>query len=98
MSDDFESSIKNCNNLQQLQQAADKERTNVASSLRPAVDLLHNIFKCLELKGKAFESYEAASEEEIKEFWSVLLLIDSTLTMEDTTKKQIKKRSTYVTS
>lgn len=56
MSDEFESSIKNCNNLQQLRQAADKNRMDVASSLCPAIDLLHDIFKRLKLKDKAFEA------------------------------------------
>lgn len=35
--------------------------------------------------------YEAASDDEIQEFWSVLLLIDATLTRDDTTKKQVAK-------
>jgi hypothetical protein len=59
--------------------------------LKPAIDLLGEIFQRLQLKGKAFEVYEAATKEEIEEFWSVLLLIDSTLTIDDTTKIQIGK-------
>ena len=93
-SDDFELAIKNCNNLQQLRQACgdSEKQCNVASSLKPPVDLLDEIFQRLELKGKAFEVYEAATKEEIEEFWSVLLLIDSTLTIDDTTKNQIGKK------
>ena len=100
MSDDFESAIKNCNNLQQLRQACgdSEKQSDVSLSLKPAVDLLHEIFRRLELKGKAFEVYDAATKEEIEEFWSVLLLIDSTLTIDDTTKEQIKKKLTCVDS
>ena len=58
--------------------------------------MLNEIFQQLELKGKAFEVYKAAAKEEIEEFWSVLLLIDSTLTIDDTTKNQIKKKLIYV--
>ena len=95
VSDGFESAIQNCNNLQQLRQAANLKKEEISSSLKPAVDLLHDLFKHLELKGQPFETYKAADEDDIKEFWEVLLLIDATLTMEDTTKKLIKKIQVY---
>ena len=55
MSDEFESSIKNCNNLQQLREKCGSKRDEALGSLKPAVDLLHEVFKHLELKGKSFE-------------------------------------------
>ena len=93
MSDEFESAICNANNLQQLREAALSRKEDVASSLKPAIDLLKSIFRRLELKGEAFELYEVASDEEIYEFWSVLLLIDSTVTMDTTTKKLLKSKT-----
>lgn len=47
------------------------------------------------LKGEAFEAYEAATMEEIDEFWSVLLLIDSTLAMDDTTINVVSKKPAF---
>ena len=93
MSDEFESAVQNCNNLQQLRKAADVRRDELSSSLKPTVDLLHDVFTRLELKGEPFEMYEAASDDEIEEFWSVLLLIDASLTREDATRKHISKKS-----
>ena len=93
MSDEFESSIKNCNNLQQLCEKCGSKRDEASSSLKPAVDLLHDVFKRLELKGKSFEVYKAAAEDEIQEFREVLLLVDATLKTEDTTKKSIKQKT-----
>ena len=91
MSDDFESAIANANNLKQLRQAGNPE--DVPVSLKPAIDLLHGVLKRLQLKGKAFEIYDAATEEEIEEFWSVLLLIDSTLTRDNLTKKNLQAKA-----
>ncbi len=42
-SDNFEASISNCNNLQQLRQATRTGEEEVSKSLKPAVDLLHSI-------------------------------------------------------
>ena len=91
MSEEFESAIQNCNNLQQLRKAAENRKEELSSSLKPTTDLLHDVFTRLELKGEPFEPYEAATMEEIEEFWSVLLLLNATLTMNDTTKKLVSK-------
>ena len=93
MSDKFKSSIKNCNNLHQLREKCGSRRDEASGSLKPAVDHLHDVFKRLELKGKSFEIYKAAAEDEIQEFWEVLLLVDATLESEDTTKKSIKQKT-----
>ena len=95
MSIEFESVVQNCNNLQQLRKAAENRKEEL-SSLKPTIDLLHDVFTRLELKGEPFEAYEAATMEEIEEFWSVLLLIDTTLTMDDTTKKLVSKKPAFL--
>ena len=92
MSDDFESAMQNCNNLQQLRKAAESKRDKLSSSLKPIIDLLHDVITRLELKGESFEVYKAATKEEIEGFWSVLLLIDATLTRDDTTKQLVSKK------
>ena len=92
MSDEFESAIYNANNLRQVREAI-SFRKEVVSSLKPPIDLLKSIFTCLELKGQPFDMYEAATENENHEFWSVQLLIDSTLTTCTTTKKLLKTKT-----
>ena len=67
-------------------------RNKLTSSLKPTIDLLHEVITRLELKGEPFEVYKAANIEEIEEFWSVLLLIDATLSIDDTTKQLVAKK------
>lgn len=90
MSETFESSISNCNNLQQLRQACMSTQDVLQSSLKTPIQLLSDIMQRLELKGEVFEVYNAATEDEISEFWSTLLLIDKNITRQDTTKKHLK--------
>lgn len=76
-----------------MREKCGSKRDEASGSLKPAVDNLHDVFKRLELKGKSFEIYKAAAEDEIQEFWEVLLLVDATLKTEDTTKKSIKQKT-----
>ena len=92
-SDEFEAAICNCNNLQQLRQATNTAKEEVSATLKPARDLLHEIMKRLELKGRAFDIYEAATEDDMDEFWSVLLQIDATLTENNLTKKILQTKA-----
>ena len=64
-------------------------QSDVRLSLQPAVDLLNSILHRLDLK-EAFETFDAANDDEIEAFWEVLLLVDDDLTPSDTTKKAIK--------
>ena len=50
----------NSNNLDHLRRATDKRKPEVATLVKPAVDLLHSVIKRLELKGRAFEVFDAA--------------------------------------
>ena len=79
-----------------LMQLASSRKEDVASTLKPTIDLLKSIFTCLELKGEPFDLYEIATDEEIHEFWSVLLLIDSTITIDTTTKQFAENKSCNV--
>ena len=79
--------------MQQIRHACSTRQLEVNASLKSVIDLLHSIFTRLQLKGKEFQPYYAATEDEIEEFWSVLLLIDASLTREDTTKKLLKSKA-----
>ena len=49
--------VQNCNNLQQLHKADADKRDEFALSLKPTIDMVHNVFTCLELKEEPFEVY-----------------------------------------
>ena len=91
-SDDFEASIHNCNSLKELRTACTSPR-DLSQCLHPATDLLNSILHQLELEGKAFDTYDAADDNEIEAFWEVLQQVDETLTSSDTTKKAIKDKA-----
>lgn len=94
MCNEFEADTATCNNLKQLREALGNKLSSVLDSLKPVFDLLHSIFTRLTLKGETFKLYNAASEADIEEFWSVLLLIDGSLTIEDTSKKVVNTKKT----
>lgn len=90
--EDFELKIQNCNSLKELRAACESSSNDVAETLQPVIDLLSSIVHRLPLKGKKFKTYNAADDDKIEAFWEILLLIDETITMSDTTKKSIKSK------
>ena len=64
MLDEFESAIYHANYLHQLREAVSTEK-DVVLSLRSPIDLLKSIFTHLELKGQAFDLYEATTVDDI---------------------------------
>ena len=80
----YERAIKNCNSM------ADIRRVNsgpsfvdaVTDSLSPCIVLLNDLFSRLKLKEEAVQCFFAASDSEIKEFWSAVLHIDKNLEYE----------------
>ena len=65
-------------------------KDDIKKSLEPTITSLTSIVQCLELKGKKFQVFSGATEEDIQNYWEVLQTIDSTLTREETTKQAIK--------
>ena len=61
-------------------------------TLAPTIELLHDIMKRLELKGQAFEVFDAATADEIESFWEILLLLESSLRPDDTTQRDVKDK------
>ena len=90
MKDEAKHALKNCNSIAQLRASGESYKGDVKKSFVPTITLLTDIVQRLELKGKKFKVFSGATEEDIQNFWEVLLTIDSTLTREETTKKSIK--------
>ena len=79
MPEDMEKAASKCNSLKMLRQAAGKnsdfQKAALDSILAPVKILLTDIMR-LELKGKNFQVFSAASEAEIESLWNSLLAID----------------------
>ena len=75
-SSNFERSVKNAHNLEEVRKATSEYKEEVKESLKLPLQLLRDITSRLKLKGENFILVESADNEEIEDFWEVLLLID----------------------
>ena len=76
MSAEFEAVVKKCGGLAELRQQVVSYKND---SLSPVKARLHTLFCRLQLHTKSFEIYHSATDDEMSEFWSTLLTLDSTL-------------------
>src|ERR1044072_972131 len=90
MDEEFEEIIKYCNSMEDIRNKAKEEpqlKEQLLNSLYPTIELMENLLKRLELKEESFDTFKAASDEEMTALWNSLLLIDNSLTIEDNSKK-----------
>ena len=90
-SNEFERVIETCKNLKDIRQKCSSYKEDVANSLKPTKELISSVIKRLELKSKKFDIFQSASENEIQEFWQILLTIDANVTIKDTTQNSREK-------
>ena len=91
MGEQFEKAVENCKHLKDLRDNCFQYRSDVSSSLKSPKDLISSIMDCLELKGRKFNVFESASNDEIDQFFSILLKVDSLLTMDSMTHQSVEK-------
>lgn len=91
-SNDFERSVKNANNLEAVRKATSKSKEEVRESLKPPLQFLRDITSRLKLKGESFILVESADDQEIEDFWEVLLLIEDSLQQSDSAKAILSSR------
>ena len=88
-SDDVEKDLKRANSLKCIRDLA-KENPEVKNAIRdsvqPAKDLMRDIFRRLNLKGKFFKTFEPACQTDIDDLFSEMMKVDPTLFQDDTTK------------
>lgn len=85
-SSNFERSVKNAHNLEQVRKATSEYKEEATESLKPPLQHLRDITSRLNLKGENFIPVESADDEEIEDFWEMLLLIDDSLQKSDSAK------------
>ena len=91
MGEQFEKAVENCKHLKDLRDNCFQYRSDVSSSLKLPKDLISSIMDHLELKGRKFNVFESASNDEIDQFFSILLKVDSLLTKDSMTRKSVEK-------
>ena len=88
---EFEDCISKYNSLKDIRESCMEFKEEITDSLKQPKDLLASILVRLELKGKKFNIFQSATQQEIEDFWEILLTIDSSLTRDDTTQKSLEK-------
>ena len=88
MGEVFEQEVRKCNSLADLRQHIASYKDELKDSLSPVIARLHSLFCRLKLHDKSFQSYFSANDDELSEFWSSLIELDSTLTEGGTYRKE----------
>lgn len=99
MSEELEKIMKKCNSMEDIRSESNNEsqlKEELINSLNPTITLMEEIFERLTLKEQAFQTYKAATDEEIENLWSSLLEVDETLDLDDRTKKSIKDKVSVI--
>ena len=81
MPDEYEKEAAKCNNISQLRKIAEKTPNfvlAVCDSILPVKCLLSSVFMQLYLKEKRISCNAAATPEELSDFWSVIIALDTT--------------------
>lgn len=95
MPEEYEKAIISCGSMAEVHSASDKVpnlRDKVSNSLAPCVTLLNDLFQRAQWKDSKHDTFFAASEFEVEEFWKVLLDIDASIESCSYTKKTIKSK------
>ncbi|CAG8854614.1 10827_t:CDS:1, partial [Gigaspora margarita] len=61
-------------------------------SIQEPINFVREIFERQSLKDEPFETFNAASDDEIERFWKAIHLIDDTVTRDDSTMEHIKQK------
>ncbi|KAI8484568.1 hypothetical protein Bbelb_376750 [Branchiostoma belcheri] len=64
----------------------------VVASTEKVRAMLNELFQRLCLKGEPFSTVDPATDDEVEEMWNLILLIDQTVTKEDTTKVKMQAK------
>ena len=93
--EDVEEKLASTKTKKQIRTLAEdnpKIKQAVLSSVFPVKQLMNEIFHRLNLKGKKFETFNPATEEEIEELFSEMQKIDPGLDISDSTKEKVDKK------
>src|SRR6266542_563589 len=92
MSEECENIINTCNNIKDIYEKAKESsqlKNELLESLQPTIELLSSIFERQSLKEEKFKTFEAATKQDIENFWEYVLMVDNTLNIEDNSYKKV---------
>ena len=98
-SEDIEATLRSCNSMVAIPKEANSRpllKEAVKASLAAVISLVEKRFERLSLKDNQFEIGQAATTDEIECLWSFADMIDSNLSMSNTTKKDISNAKDFL--
>ena len=99
MNDESEKLISKGGTMNEIRKIAEENlslKKDLIASLQAPIRLISNVFNRQSLKDEPFKTFTAASETEIERFWETIQLMDDSVTYEDRTAEQIKRRVSKV--
>jgi len=99
MNDESEKLISKGGTMNEIYKIAKENlslKEDLIASLQAPIRLISNVFNRQSLKDEPFKTFTAASETEIERFWETIQLVDDSVTYEDRTTEQIKRRVSKV--
>ena len=83
--------LRKCTSLKSIRANCSSFQCDIVQSLSPAKELIVDVLKRLQLKGKKCDVFQGASDDKISEFWKVLLTIENSLQRVDTSQASLSK-------
>ena len=96
---DMQSALSSCESMAEIRKAAESRpglQTAVQECLKPMITEIEARFSRLQLKDTCFKKGEVASNDQVECLWSFASAIDSQLSIEKTTKKEIMKAKSFL--
>ena len=93
---EVEAALKQCNSMSDIRKEAVSNpalKNGVAASLAPVISLVQSRFEKLSLKENNFQIGKTANSDDIECLWSFADMIDSNLSMSNTTKKDVSSKA-----
>ncbi|XP_013398525.1 uncharacterized protein LOC106165000 [Lingula anatina] len=96
MSPDMEKLFESVSTMKDARAIAEKNpglKQAIVESTEPVRDMLNMLLQRLSLKNEPFSTVQPATDLEVEEMWNLILIVDKTITMTDTTKVKLQTKT-----
>lgn len=96
MPQEFEDEVAKCNNLSSLRNHLSGKELVVQDSLSPVKILLCSLFSRLKLHDEFIHTFASATDDELSDFWSTIISLDTTLSEKGVYRQETMDKHTKV--
>ncbi|CAG8449267.1 9925_t:CDS:2 [Gigaspora rosea] len=95
MSEKYEKLIKNTNSMKEIREVAESNPTlkdELIKSIQEPISLVCEVFERQSLKGVLFKTFDTAMDEDIKQCWENIYILDDTMTYNNYEMKNLNQQ------